>query len=216
MKKKLVLILVVVGFIVGPVWAVPTWDRYVGDPALDIHTPGTTFQEWYFDTDATTATPEEFYNPYGVVEAVITHAGTSGDDPVWSNGVWSGRSIKFTVNIPNTNNTAPDSYKDVIVEIGFKGNISLANVTVGDIAIAMLYRETSFDGEWTIVKDYYHIEPNPTSEDLCLGFSVFTGNQVQYLDYIKVDTICAVPVPGAILLGGIGAGLVGWFRRKTL
>lgn len=205
MKNKLVLMLVVLSFIVGPALAMPTWDRY-GD--------GTTFQEWYFDTDANPAAPEEVYNPYGVVEAVITHAGTSGADPVWGNGVWSGTSIKFTATIPNTGNIAPDSYKNIVVEIGFKGNISLANVTVGGTANTRLYRETSFDGEWTIVKDYYHIEPNPTSEDLCLAFSVFTGNEMQYLDYIKVDTICAVPVPGAMLLGGIGVGVVGWLRRK--
>ncbi len=212
MKKKLMLTLIVVAFVVGPVWALPTWNH--GDP-------GTTYQNWYFDTyagDPAHIAPDMYVNSYGTVEAAVTYSGTFGTAPVWNNGVWSGTSINFTATIPNTPINNPDSYKYVVVDIGFKGNINLANIITGTEPFTLLshVESTYMIGSevWTNVREYYYISPNPATENLCIALSVFGGTETQYLDYVTVDTLCAVPVPGAVILGSIGVGFVGWMKRR--
>ena len=41
--------------------------------------------------------------------------------------------------------------------------------------------------------------------------TTFGGGDWQFRTYVDIETI---PAPGALLLGGIGAGLVGWMRRR--
>ena len=182
-------------------------------------TPDSTDQKWDFDTDANPAIPEYLYNPYGNVEAAITYAGTIGEIPSWSDGVWSGTSIKFTTTIPNTRNTDPESYKDIVVEIGFQGNISLATITAWGDAFSRTKRETSAyqdnSGQvWTLVRDYYVIKPNPTEEEICYALSDFFGGE-QKLDYVSIYTVC-IPEPATVCLLGLGALALVVSRRKRL
>lgn len=60
--------------------------------------------------------------------------------------------------------------------------------------------------------DWWEVEPNPPWEEIGLYFHAGPG-EVVYLSKFHIATEC-VPAPGAILLGGIGIGLVGWLRRR--
>ncbi len=63
-----------------------------------------------------------------------------------------------------------------------------------------------------IIQDYWNVFGLPPSAFGSVG--VGTGSAVPFDPLFSSGSIIAIPAPGAILLGGIGVGLVGWLRRR--
>ncbi len=83
--------------------------------------------------------------------------------------------------------------------------------------------ENMYTSSWDLVDDlgngryrlslWAEFELNPPWEEKTITFSSSTGNI--YLDELHVATEC-IPAPGAIILGSLGVGFVGWLRRKRV
>ena len=181
----------------------------------------TTFQAWTFDNNNNPADLDPAsINPYGLPTATINNPfdltdwlpSYNADGSAVAEGIWKLYAGQILLDIPNTDNTAPESWKEMIIQItyydpaGAGGDLPL-DVDPDYSSLTRLSRET-------LSTNFYHdiyeiiIRPNPLSEIITI-----TPIQCQlYVDAITVDTRC-VPEPSALALLAVGLGLICLKRR---
>jgi hypothetical protein len=179
------------------------FDWKVGDP-------GTTRQEWLFNTGDSPVLPEIDNNPYGGDPVAMISNVLHPDAYSWADGVWSGSKFSITIDIPN--NPVANPWKEVLVEVIYKGTI--VDEWVMDSDWNEFEKRTSddvyLDNGWIKRIDLWHIEPNPNSERLCYGFNPAVTGAPAAVDSISVSTIC-IPEPATMLLLSLGAVIL---RKK--
>ncbi len=156
--------------------------------------PGETAQVWTFDDDENPAEPEINLNPYGPATATITGAPPPewiatllGRDGVWQTEGWE----QVILDVPNQ--MVPNPYKEILIEIGFLGDLVDFSVLPFPIGgrVDEISRSIEDTGDgWKKLTASYYIAPNPYWERLNYMFS---GN-IAAVDYVRVYTVC-VPEP---------------------
>jgi hypothetical protein len=187
--------------------------------AYDINPPvwrgssNSTFQIWEFANDHSPADLSTgWINPNGTPTATIQDPFEMVDWLVDYNaggseieyGIWKLYAGKLLLEIPNTDNTAPDSSKEIWMQItyydptGVGGNLPV--VAVPSYTTLTLVNRTELPSNF--LHDTYKIiiEPNPSIETIKIS-----PIQCQlYVDEIIVDTIC-VPEPATIAIFALGS-----------
>ncbi len=155
---------------------------------------------------------------FGLVLCALMAAPAAGNPTIngWdaSDKFWGSCDIPAALHIASYEK--PGSCNEIWVDVG--GSAGPTNIVPPAASSTVVdFDYYLFDGQGHA--DFgVKIVPTPSVETIkfTIPFDVRAG---AWLDCIHTDTICRIPTPapGAILLGSIGIGIVGWLRwRKTL
>lgn len=187
-----------------------------GYPQWNLGAAGSTWQDWninntgYDWSDA----PTQYSNPHIKGSDLLTSI-TNWDD-----------FLTVNVTVPNIQSSG----KTIWFEVVYVGDLGYYDENIGIIE-NFVFLSTGLDSNGPItdgVKLFYNPAPieNQGWKTLTIGWTIKPSPSAEWFDFfvfgsdaqiksISVDTLSnVVPAPGAVVLAGFGAAIVGYFRRK--
>jgi len=187
-------------------------------PQWNLGAAGSTWQDWTNIEEGFLEPDMGYHNPYAqsnnLMAYVVEFGGLgfnisvpnveSSQKTIWFEVVYQG-SIQYIIDdIENLD--LDNEPEDVLLSTGLDTNDN--PITDG---VELFYEDIISASGWKVMTLGWTIKPSPSTE--WLTFNLLGENVA--IQSISIDTLShVVPAPGAVVLAGLGAAIVGYFRRK--
>ena len=227
--KKLILITILVGLIAVPALAAPTvyfagrqtgyYDGSGGEFSMKADDLSS-FKHLWADDAKVTINNVEYLQTFCIEKTEIISVPGTYDYGISDSAIYNnveGNSDPISI---GTAYLFHEFQKGILEGYNYDASGTARETSAKDLqqAFWILEGEISDTGSNTYVLQVEALYADPTADNNgeigVAVINIFAKDHFGEFDFRKQDMLVCIPAPGAILLGSLGVGLVGWLRRR--